>query len=148
MIKKKNAFTLVELLATILILSAIVLIVAPLVVNQISNARANLSDQTRQNIVASATNWANDNKKLLPENDNDKGAVWIEVLQEEGYLQDDITDPSGEDINSGCVVITNHNGVYYYEYHRGTDAVCQHFSIKKKISNFFFNKNPSIKYIQ
>ena len=135
MIKKKNAFTLVELLATILILSAIVLIVAPLVVNQISNARADISEQTKKNIVASATNWANDNKKLLPE-DTKQGSVYIDLLQKEGYLEEDIQDVSDND----CVLISNHGGAYYYEYHSINDKddsgnlICDYYSTFKKIT--------------
>ena len=128
----KKAFTLIELLAVILILSAIVLIVAPLVVNQINQGRVALSDQTRKNIVMSATNWANDNKKYLPE-DGEEGAIWVGILQGEGYLEDDITDPSGENINSGCVVISNHDGAYYYEYRSGDDDICSSASIKKRV---------------
>ena len=107
---REKGFTLIELLGTILILSAIVLIVAPLVIEQVTNARADISEQTKKNIVASATNWANDNKKLLPE-DTKQGSVYIDLLQKEGYLEEDIQDVSDND----CVLISNHGGAYYYE---------------------------------
>ncbi len=45
---REKGFTLIELLGTILILSAIVLIVAPLAIEQVTNARADISEQTKK----------------------------------------------------------------------------------------------------
>ena len=132
---REKGFTLIELLGTILILSAIVLIVAPLVIEQVTNARADISEQTKKNIVASATNWANDNKKLLPE-DTKQGSVYIDLLQKEGYLEEDIKDVSDND----CVLTSNHGGAYYFEYHSINDKddsgnlICDYYSTFKKIT--------------
>ena len=130
---KQKGFTLIELLGTIIILTAIVLIVAPLVINQVSKSKVQLSEQTEKSVVMSATNWANDHKKYLPDN-NKEGAIWVGILQEEGYLEDDITDPSGENINNGCVVISNREGAYYYDYHSSEDPICESASIKKIVT--------------
>ncbi len=134
---KQKGFTLIELLGTIIILTAIVLIVAPLVINQVSKSKVQLSEQTEKSVVMSATNWANDHKKYLPDN-NKEGAIWVGILQEEGYLEDDITDPSGENINNGCVVISNREGAYYYDYHSGEEEkngekICDSLSLMSQV---------------
>ena len=130
----KNAFTLIELLGTILILSALVLIVSPLIINQVSKAKANISEQTKKNIVASATNWANDNKKYLPDKNKDS-SIYIDLLQKEGYLEEDI--PNVDD--GDCVLIINRDNVYYYEYHNKEDTdnqgnqICDYYSTFKRV---------------
>ena len=103
----KNAFTLIELLAAILILSALVLIVSPLVVNNLQKAEKSISEDAKRNIVLAAQNWASDNTDKLPETGKE-GSVYIPALEEEGYLGD-----SGE---KGCIVISNKDGIYYYSY--------------------------------
>ncbi len=103
----KKGFTLIELLGTILILSAIVLVVAPLVINSVQDSKTKLEGTSEENIVMSAKNWANDNKDKLPSDGLD-GSISVPILEGEGYLSD-------SDKN-GCVIITSADGVYYYRY--------------------------------
>lgn len=50
----KRGFTLIELLGAILILSAIVLIVAPLILNQINKGKEIVDKQSEESLVLSA----------------------------------------------------------------------------------------------
>ena len=107
----KKGFTLIELLGTILILSAIVLIVAPLIINKVQDSKVKLEGTSEENIVLSAKNWAMDNKDKLPI--NGEGSIYVPILETEGYLT--------EGDYQGCVIITNENGVYYYRYDKDSE---------------------------
>lgn len=72
---------------------------------------------------------------MLPD-ENDQGSIYIKDLQNQGFLEDEIQGLSPDD----CVLISNHNGVYYYEYHDAEeltedgDYFCEVHSIIKTIT--------------
>lgn len=102
---KKSGFTLIELLGTVLILSVIILIVAPLVVNQINKGKEETEKMSKESLELAAKNWGNDNKEKLPD---EKGSISIDILEKEGYVS--------ESNNKGCVIITKKDEAYYYNY--------------------------------
>ena len=112
----KKGFTLIELLGTILILSAIVLIIAPLVINQMNKGKEETEKMSKESLVMAAKNWGNDNKDKLPE---DKGGISIDILEKEGYIS--------ENDNKGCVIITKKEGAYYYEYLESSE--CREYAL-------------------
>ncbi len=116
---KNKGFTLIELLGVIVILSAILLIIVPGVTSNIKKAQNNSDENTKENIILAAQNWASDNKSVL--NSKTSYSVALKTLQDEGYLEDDIKLPStGSKIENACVVIsikqTENKPSYTYTY--------------------------------
>ena len=126
---KKRGFTLIELLGAILILSAIVLIISPLIINQINKGKELTQTQSENNSVSASRNWVNENKKLLPK-DGEEITIYISHLQKLGFLEDDVQNINGND----CIVISNHSNVYYYRYHKNNDDFCKNNSIYKIVT--------------
>ncbi len=88
----KNGFTLIELIAVVLILSIILVISVP---NLLSNIKDNKikASQSKENIVVSAArNYAIDNELNYP------FCVGISTLCNEGYIECPILDASGEEM--------------------------------------------------
>ncbi len=109
----KKGFTLVELLAVIIILAAIMLIIIPLITNNVQKGTDVTNAQTKENIILSSRNWGADNKNLLPEVDK-KICVSVKALMDGGYLN-----YSEGKYLDGSVIITNEHGNYYYSLKEG-----------------------------
>lgn len=60
---KKRGFTLVELLAVLVLIAAISLIVFPSIINYINNSKGDINETTKQLIIASADQYMNDKYK-------------------------------------------------------------------------------------
>ncbi len=91
---KKNGFTLVELLAVIVILAIILVIALPVVVNRISQSKDDLYDRQLQLIIKAAEDY-----KLLYEKDivwvGNYAEIYLKDLQDAGLLSDPLEDPRG-----------------------------------------------------
>ena len=116
---KNKGFTLAELLGTIVILSAILLIIVPSVTSNIKKSQTNADENTKENIILSAQNWASDNKTIL--NNKTTYNLSLVTLQDGGYLEKNIKLPStSETIENACVTITvkqtENKPVYSYVY--------------------------------
>ena len=103
-----KGFTMIELLAVIVLLAAIALIITPLVTNSVKKGGETIDKQTQNNIVMAAKNWASDNKDKLP---TAKG-VKVQTLIDDGYLDTDID----EGLKGSCVLISKQEQAYYYKY--------------------------------
>lgn len=102
---KKNGFTLIELIGTIVILSVILMLIVPEVTKRVKDASKDADEKTIENIELAAKNYASDNK--------DKTCVEISTLKSEGYLDDDAKipkDKNGQDIVS--VTIEKNKNIY------------------------------------
>lgn len=82
---KKNAFTLIELLAVILILGMIVVVIMPIFTDTLNRTREKLNDTQKNQILTAARNWGMNHLSL---NSEDKKYVTIEELQNDGFLDD------------------------------------------------------------
>ena len=101
---KKNAFTLIELLAAITILALLVLIAVPAVSKQLNDSKDTLYNSQISNIKTAAQAWGADNLFKLPEDDTCV-TVTLGYLKDLGYLDVNITNPkTGEEFSSLCVV--------------------------------------------
>ena len=109
----KKGFTLIELLGTILIISALVLIVAPLVINTIKDAKLKLDEQTYDTIVFAARNWASDNKVNLDE----YTSISLDELEKDGYIDEN------DNIKNVCVFVKEDNGNFYYKLDKKCDLL-------------------------
>lgn len=113
----KKGFTLVELLAVIVLLGLIALIAAPAITGIIKQSKDSLSDSQKQSIEMSAKNWATDNMGKLPSNGNCI-LVKLSTLQSGGYADLEIKDPKTGKILTDSditVKITRNNKQLIYE---------------------------------
>ena len=94
---KRNGFTLVELLAVVSILSLLLLLVAPKIVNQLNNSKEDVNDATKKIIYNAAENFIKDFN--IDIKDYETKCIPVEELQDEKYLSNSVTDnESGVDI--------------------------------------------------
>lgn len=91
---KKNAFTLVELLATIVILSLLALFTITTASSQYKNKKDSLYNSQLQTIKMAAEMWGSENKnKLIEYSDANCISLTLGYLKEEGYIDNDIKNP-------------------------------------------------------
>ena len=114
---KKNAFTLIELLAAITILALLVLIAVPAVSKQLNDSKDTLYNSQILNIKTAAQAWGTDNLFKLPEDDTCV-TVTLGYLKDLGYLDVSITNPkTGEEFSNTdtFVNIQKSDNSYTYE---------------------------------
>lgn len=120
---KKNAFTLIELLAAITILALLVLIAVPAVSKQLDEGKNKLYNSQIENIKASAKAWGADNLFKLPEDDSCI-TITLGYLKDLGYLDVNIQNPkTGEQFSDTdtFVNIKKSGNNYIYEVKFETD---------------------------
>lgn len=87
---KKSGFTLVELLAVIIIISIITLITTINVFKYINSSKNEISKADSSSIISAAKNWSADNYNLLPMLDSDDQYILsVTDLIDGGYLTED-----------------------------------------------------------
>lgn len=115
----KKGFTLIELIAVIVVLSVVAIIVFPNISEVIISSKKTLHDVQISDIEASAKKWATDNiDKLDPYYEN---IIYVSLatIQESGYLEkEDILDPLTKNKMEGCIQIQYdlNNKKYSYKY--------------------------------
>ena len=109
---KKNGFTLVELLAVVSILSLLLLLVVPKIVNQLNNSKEEVNDTTKKVIYSATEKYMKDYNA----DTKDKYCILVSDLIDENYLSDSITDNNtGIDISRKSVeILYNENSGYEY----------------------------------
>ena len=114
---KTKAFTLIELLAVIVILGILATIVVPNIVGIINNSKKDTLNEQKQTVVDAAKRWGTDNVKKLPQS---SCSLTITKLKAEGYLdiEKKVTDPTTNKEMTGCVKIEydSSNNQYKYTY--------------------------------
>lgn len=93
----RKAFTLVELLGSLVILGLLLAITLPIVTNSIENSRNSLYRSQEKIILKSAVNWAEVNNNKLPlkePEEKKKIAITLGLLKAEGYLSGELTNPN------------------------------------------------------
>lgn len=114
---KEEGFTLVELLAIIVILALIALITYPIVTQTISNSKDKLSDEQYSRIYDAAKAYAVKNVS------GDSACVTIATLKASGFLEDKtISDPkTGNTLDGHVSIVWNSsNNQYTYTYGDGS----------------------------
>jgi len=111
----KKGFTLVELIGVIVLLGAVLLIVIPIVTNEIRKARENAYNDQIRNIEESAMNWLRDNDFRVPYMGPDINAFVITLaqLQQTGFAARDIRNPITRNLfpNDMLIEIRNDDGI-------------------------------------
>ena len=114
---KQNGFTLVEVLAVIIILGIIGVIVMPAVTGSINDSKDDLYDMQVSNIIEASKTWAADNLSSLPTTVGEEKKVSLKELQENGYIDENITNPKTNkvfDPTTNCVNISFNGKKYTY----------------------------------
>lgn len=115
----KKGFTLVELLAVIVILAVVSVIVFPNISSIIISSKQTLHDDQIKDILVSGEKWATDNNKYLDKYHINYTYISLSDLQNMGYLEkEEIKDPKTNTKMNGCVEISYNleNQKYNYAY--------------------------------
>ena len=112
----KKGFTLVELLAVIVILGLLIAIISPAVMNLINDSEDSLSSQQKKLVVEATKKYMIENSQLLPEG-SDRAIVYMSDLIDKGVIDNDkIIDPKSKEEINGCVVVSYNNEFNQYDY--------------------------------
>ena len=124
--KRIKGFTLVELLAVIVILSLLLLVAVTTVSSQFKNSKDDLYDTQLNNIKLAAEMWGSDNKVKL-NSINDCVSLTLGYLKEEGYVDINIKNTyTGELFKDDEVFvnITKETNRYKYEVEDDSSKLC------------------------
>ena len=124
----KKGYTLMEVLAVIVILSILSMIVFPSIVKTINRSKENLYQSQLRELEIVAKNFSLENKELLDKNYLNDAYISLEDLKKSKYLeQTKISNPKNGDEMNGCMKISyNHeNNQYNFEY---IDSDCKNDS--------------------
>jgi len=91
--KNKKGFTLVELLAVIIVLSLILAIAVPSVNKYLKASKEKAYEVQINNMLEAAETYANTYREILPQNDGDETTITLGQLKAEGLIKNEITDP-------------------------------------------------------
>lgn len=120
--KNNKGFTLVELLAVVVILIIVISLITPKVFNQLKTAEK-ITDQEQINaIIDTSKLYMNQHSELLPEH-NSLYIITLNELKESGLIKtSQILNPSTKEELTGCVVVNYENNKYKYEYKEEKDC--------------------------
>ena len=114
--KKNNGFTLIEIMAVIVILSVIALIVVPLVTGSIKDSKQKLYETQLENIKSGAKSYMINldlpNKEPI--------TITLDDLQKKGLVDKDIKNPITDEKFNKCMLIqikktSDKEDIYEYE---------------------------------
>ena len=117
----KKGFTLIELMAVIVILSVIAVITTPVIINVVSNVRSELSKQQKQIIENAARMWGVKELSLEKQEDGNykpsQTRIPISKLKQNNYLEDkEINNLTEEELNKAGVCISYEDNQYIYKF--------------------------------
>lgn len=111
----KKGFTLVEMLAVLIILGIIALITFPVIRSSFNTSTSDLSKEQIKSIEEATRIWATSNSSQLSETED--RYVTISELQKSGIIENkDILSIADEGKLTGCVRIYYENNKYNYKY--------------------------------
>lgn len=113
--KRRNGFTLAELLGVITVLGLIAFIVFPNVNKAMKNSKTKLYNQQISLIETNAKRWGVEHTELLP----DSGVYYLSLdeLIKGGYVsQKEVKDPRNNNPMTGCVAIMFNSEYNQYVY--------------------------------
>lgn len=114
--KKRNGFTLVELMGILVILGVLLIFTVPTITKMLKGSEQNEKAEYEDTVCTAAKTYITLNKDVSPYNtfsNNANGIVTIEIkskLIDEGYLADNIKDPSTKSVPSGDVTVKKTSG--------------------------------------
>lgn len=90
---KRKGFTLVELLAVLVILGLLALLITPTVFNSINDFKKEAEAKQVTAIEMAAEDWVSDHLVMLPQNFGDTMYITLGDLKAEGYIEKDLRNP-------------------------------------------------------
>ncbi len=113
-----KGFTLVELLAVIVILGIISAIVAANITGVFGNSKTSLSDTQKSSILSAAKKYVIYNQSGLPLDSNSSPKIiTLSELASAGYIDSDtVIDPKTKKAIDGCVEVSYNDGTEQYNY--------------------------------
>ncbi len=122
MSKKGNGFTLVELLAVLAVMAAILLIAVPTITGQLSSIEEGKYNQFKQNLYLATETYVNANIGRFPDlkNTGKSYCITIETLITNGWIKSTLNNPkTGVNVSEnkkGNILVKNCSGEYKYAY--------------------------------
>lgn len=115
---KKNAFTLIELIAVIVILGFILVIIMPNLTDTLNRTKDKLNNTQKEQILSAARNWGMEN--LIDSTNQNDRKITIKELQNSGFLDDKEVknlknNTDLQDNTTICITYKDNQYVYYYE---------------------------------
>ena len=118
-LKEKKAYTLIEIVAVIVILGLLLLIAVPAVNKQLTNFRINYYKKLEQSIASAAKDFISDNSRKKPTKVFHSRVIKVSELEKDGYI-DEAKDYIGKSCdnsdNSYSYVLVVKTGVKEYDY--------------------------------
>jgi prepilin-type N-terminal cleavage/methylation domain-containing protein len=114
---KTQAFTLIELMAVVIILGIVTTITVTSINYSIKSSKDKLYAEQIKRLEAGVASWATENSSFLPVDSN--GVVFFSVsrLKDEGIVDTEVvTDPRTNEELDGCMTIKYDNTYQQYEY--------------------------------
>ena len=108
----KKGFTLIELMAVIVLLAVIAVIAFPIVNNSLNDSKIKTCQNQKKTIIETAKRWVADHS------DEIKSEISVTELKDSGYLskENKIINPTDNKEMTGNVKITYDNDYKQYEY--------------------------------
>ena len=127
---KKNAFTLVELLAIIVILAILAIILIPTLKSSIDDAKKSAYNEQISVITKAAeTYFVNSNFRV--DNTTPK-VMYLNDIKDSGYIETkDIINHITNNAMTGCVLINYYSNQYHYKYIEDNTECSKYINIKK-----------------
>lgn len=113
---KEKGFTLVEVLAVIVVLGLLIAIIAPTVNNLIKDSEDALESKQISTIIDATKQYVTMNSDLLPD-EGDSTCIYLSDLIDNGVIDNDtIINPKTKEEMNGCVLISYNENYNQYEY--------------------------------
>lgn len=116
---KKNAFTIIELLAVLVVIAIVLAIVVPTVIDTVKNSKERAYQTTIESVKTAAQTHINFSSSSYKAQFASPGYVTISLttLIDEGYLKPDIKNPKTGEALTGSVKVTRESeNKYIYEF--------------------------------
>jgi len=112
----KNAFTMIEILAVIVVLGLLVVIITPTVNNLLNDSEDSLYDEQISMVISATKKYMVEHSSLLPDEGNIK-VVTIQELIDEGTIDNDsVINPKTKEKLDGCVIVSYNSNFNQYNY--------------------------------
>lgn len=114
--KNNKGFTLVEVLAVVVILIAVITIITPKVISSFNNSEETIYKKQIESIIDISRIYMSSHTNLLPE-ENENYIIKITDLQQDKLInKDDILNPKTKEPLTGCILVRYLNNKYQYDY--------------------------------